>query len=324
MTSRKSKAILASARVANLPSVVSNVGLGSSLGYIMTPFKDQKTDNILVDFALLSTAGVLLCICGNLLNDFHDREWDSKHRPERALPTGLFQPKSFLLSAIICGLVGIFLAFIASPRSGGIAVFIASSILIYTVWHKRSVWTVLPMALCRALLPVMAMLPLLDFPDETRTLALTPSMSIHIDGWLYESLALMVPFSALFLYLCGLTLHARNEALGIGHTGGGWMAKFTLMLSIPTMALFWVASSPWVAWFAMVPVGAWLAYSMTRHRKPLSTHVSALLAGIPLLDWVAVLPCFIIPFEGISWFAALLPPVAFVAGRWLQRIASAT
>lgn len=323
MTSRKTKAFLAAARVANLPSVVSNVGLGSMLGFIMTPFKDPKPE-ILADFALLATAGVLLCICGNLLNDFHDRAWDAKHRPERALPSGLFQPKIFLIAAIACGLVGMLLAFIASPLSGGVAVLIAACILIYTVWHKRSIWTVIPMALCRALLPVMAMLPLLDFSENSRNLALTPSLYIHIHGWIYEALALLIPFSALFLYLCGLTLHARHEALGIGHTGGGWMAKFMLMLSIPTMALFWVTSSPWVAWLAMLPAAAWLAFSMTRHRRPLSTHVSALLAGIPLLDWVAVLPCFIIPFVGISFYAALVPPVAFIAGRWLQRIASAT
>ncbi len=289
----------------------------------MVPFKDTEPA-IPALFALLATAGVLLCICGNLFNDWHDRAWDAKHRPERALPSGLFQPRTFLIVSIICGLAGLSLAFAASPASGVIAWLIVLCILIYTVWHKRTTWSVIPMALCRALLPVMAMIPLLDFSRGMRVLEPIPSFYIPVHGWIYGALVILVPFSALFLYIAGLTLHARHEALGIGHTGGGWMAKYMLMLSIPTMALFWVTNSPWVAWSAMLPAAAWLAHAMTRLRRPISTHVSALLAGIPSLDWVAVLPCLIIPVGGISLLGAMVPLIAFIAGRWLQRIASAT
>jgi 4-hydroxybenzoate polyprenyltransferase len=319
----KTQALLASVRVANLPSVVSNVWLGVALASVSIPFKDPNP-GILPVFLMLAPAGVLLCICGNLLNDWHDRGWDAMHRPERALPTGLFHPRTFLLAALGCGLTGLILAWMVSPASGGVASLILICIVTYTVWHKRAAWSVIPMALCRALLPVMAMLPFLDFSWGIYTLRLTPELDISVRGRIHDTLAIAVPASALFLYVCGLTLHARHEALGISHTGGGWMAKFMLVLSVPTMSLFWVTTSPLVAWLAMLPAGIWLALAMTRHRHPLPAHVSALLAGIPLLDWVAVLPCFIIPFNGMSWAGAMIPPAAFIAGRLLQRLASAT
>jgi hypothetical protein len=61
-------------------------------------------------------------------------------------------------------------------------------------------------------------------------------------------------------------------------------------------------------------------------------HVSALLAGIPWVDWIALLPISltllghqkIAPTDLACWMAILLPPVSFGFGRLLQRVAPAT
>ena len=60
--------------------------------------------------------------------------------------------------------------------------------------------------------------------------------------------------------------------------------------------------------------------------------MSALLAGIPLVDWVTLFPMALIwmrldrvdPFDPMFSIAVFLPPVAFVLGRVLQRVAPAT
>jgi uncharacterized membrane protein len=57
-----------------------------------------------------------------------------------------------------------------------------------------------------------------------------------------------------------------------------------------------------------------------------------LLAGIPLVDWVTLLPMALIwmqlerveAFDLMFSIAVFLPPVAFVVGRVLQRVAPAT
>jgi hypothetical protein len=60
-----------------------------------------------------------------------------------------------------------------------------------------------------------------------------------------------------------------------------------------------------------------------------SRHVSRLLAGIPLIDWMALLPLSLpslamtgtLPFTAACLF---VPPLAFVSALLLQRLAPAT
>jgi hypothetical protein len=64
----------------------------------------------------------------------------------------------------------------------------------------------------------------------------------------------------------------------------------------------------------------------TIRRKPVSVHVSSLLAGIPLVDWMVLLPISLSlgswnPFA-IACFA--IPPLAFISALLLQRLAPAT
>ena len=83
-----------------------------------------------------------------------------------------------------------------------------------------------------------------------------------------------------------------------------------------------------------LPYAAWLALCFTKFKKPIPRYVSALLAGIPLVDFIASAPIAL----GLSGslieqnlgemphLMALLavPLVAFVVGRALQKLAPAT
>ncbi|MEO5716834.1 MAG: UbiA family prenyltransferase, partial [Luteolibacter sp.] len=96
--SGKLHALFATARIANVPSVVSNVWLGVALGIaINTPMGEGQSGPGIPwsHVILLMTAGICLYVGGNFLNDWMDRRWDSENRPERALPRGLFKPETY-------------------------------------------------------------------------------------------------------------------------------------------------------------------------------------------------------------------------------------
>jgi len=97
---------------------------------------------------------------------------------------------------------------------------------------------------------------------------------------------------------------------------------------VPLLPVFGIAG--------MIPFAIWLALCLTIFSKPIPRYVSALLAGIPLVDFIAACPLAFITageiFGGasaISKFPAMMallviPLVAFAVGRALQKLAPAT
>ena len=148
----KVRALLATLRIANAPSVVSNVFLGIVLGWIV---RFSWRGLALSDFdwgraSLACCGGVLLYFSGNLANDWFDRHWDAEIRPERALPSGQFRPFSYLIFSLLFAASGILIGFWLRLTSGYVALLICLLICIYTYFHKRAIWAVIPMGLCRA------------------------------------------------------------------------------------------------------------------------------------------------------------------------------
>ena len=90
----KLRALLATLRIANAPSVVSNVFLGFMLGWIYDRDYWNPASMHWHEAAIACLAGLMLYFSGNLANDWFDRSWDAEKRPERALPSGLFRPAS--------------------------------------------------------------------------------------------------------------------------------------------------------------------------------------------------------------------------------------
>ena len=299
----KIHALLSTARIANVPSVVSNLGVGVLLGSTAAGSSFSWP-------WLLSVAVVLFYVSGNFLNDWADREWDKDKRPERALPQGMFSANAYLATAV--GGAGIGLALAAFS---GLGALLVAAVLVFFIWlytkvHKTAAWSVIPMGLCRACLPV------LGYVAMGRGISAT----------------VLFPAAALLLYIIGLSLSARWEARGDLPVEQKWQARGLLVGAGLLAAILPLLIDPLFGWIGLLPFGIWLALCVTKFQSPVPVHVSALLAGIPLVDWIVLLPM------ALSWLnlkrvesvdvmfitAIILPPLAFVSGRLLQRLAPAT
>ncbi len=307
--SGKLHALLATSRVANIPSVASNVWVGIAVGMTVT-HSGRPGEPGLAAFFTLPLAGILLYVGGNFLNDWMDRAWDTQHRPERALPRGLFPAPFYLAISIFACVAGISLAVATSPRAGMAAAGIAVSIVIYTVFHKRTPWAVIPMGICRALLPVMGCLAFFPYVDFIWPVA-----------------------CGLLIYIMGLSLSARYESMA---EPPAWVAPAGRGLLLGTALL--------VAWgnrdltpgrilnvVGVLPYLAWTSVTLRIWNKPVPRLVSRLLAGIPLVDWMLLLPLGLMnlqanrgSFDVFTAACLFVTPLAFVSALLLQKVAPAT
>ncbi len=291
-------------RVANLPGVASHAASGGLLAWWLLPTASHGA--AWPPIMLAAAAAVLLCLAGNLLNDWHDQAWDAHHRPGRALPSGHFRPSTFLVLGM-CGLLaGVALMFATGMLAGMAALFIAACVAIYTRLHKRALWTVVPLALCRATLPVMAAMAVVGSLPAGGDMA----------WWIIVAHA-----TALFAWTCGLSLDARGESTG--DSAGPQAAPWFLLAAAPLIPLPWLQPLSQVAWIGLLPAAIWLVIVRGPLRHTAKQRVSALLAGLPLLDLLVLLPASQSTSGQPVWIL-WLPLVAFAIGRGLQRIAAAT
>jgi heme O synthase-like polyprenyltransferase len=296
--SQKSKwtALLATIRTPNIPSVACNVLTGSILASIAAPLQTPQAISAIA-------SGVLLYLAGNLLNDWHDRDWDALHRPERALPQKIFQPSSYLTLAIACSLAGLATA-AANPRSLAIAAIILGLILIYTKSHKSSALAIIPMGLCRAFLPMLGYC-----------------------ACSHQSLTsiLILMATALLIHTCGLSLVARSESKPDRHPSRLFLYGYPLAVAITCLAAH-ISSTRSIIhlWPAALPYLLWTFLALFLLRRSAFTGVSMLLAGIPLVDWTFLIPFAKHPDASLPWLALCAPPIAFILGKSLQKIVPAT
>ena len=296
-------ALLATARIANVPSVVSNLCVGVLLGSLETGGDFSWPWGLMI-------AALLFYISGNFLNDWADREWDVQHRPERALPRGLFGSQFYLGFACVGIAVGMILAALHGWRAGVVSAVLVGFIVLYTKVHKQAAWSVIPMGLCRACLPVLGF--------------------VGVRGGMGGSMLFQA--AALLLYIIALSLSARWESKAEVREGKKLLSRMLLLMAGVVAALLPLMVMPLVGWVGMVAFFLWLGLCLTKYSSPVPAHVSALLAGIPLVDWVTLLPMALIwmqlerveAFDPMFSIAVFLPPVAFVVGRVLQRVAPAT
>lgn len=286
--------------MANVPSVVSNVLLGVLLG---------AGAGFGTGIAFVLATGVCLYLAGGFLNDWADRQWDTTRRPERALPSGLFTSAAYLSAGLVMAACGLATAAMADGRALAVAAAIAMNVGLYTWLHKKSAWSAVFMGLCRALLPLL--------------------------GWAATGDSAMMPAAllaglALFFHVAGISLLARSESLPQAVRGTSLAyANFacSAMVMFPTACLFFEIP-PAIAMIGLLPYFLWTGLCLFR-RMGIGARISGLLAGIPLVDWMLLLP---IHFSivgartelGLAGFCLWLPPLAFIAGRALQRLAPAT
>lgn len=294
----RASALLATARIANVPSVLGNVGLGLFLG------GGQLSG------APLLISGVCLYFCGGFLNDWADREWDRECRPERALPSGRFSSRAYLSCGVVFAACALGIAALVSKPAFLAASAIILCVVAYTWLHKKTAWSAIFMGACRALLPLL--------------------------GWAATAEPSRLPAAALagfalFFHVLGISLMARRESLPGAKRPNFALISFAMAAGCMLLCTQWQFHVP----LQLVVIGA-LPYVMcTLHSLGLKTGISGqvagLLAGIPLVDWMLLLPIFLMivlggsgnPLLGLS-FWLWMPPIAFLAGKLLQRYSPAT
>ena len=292
----KLTALLASIRTPNIPGVVCHVVTGIWLASMTTSIQIFNSISAI-------TSGILLYLAGNLLNDWHDREWDTRHRPERALPKKIFQPSTYLTLAIACCFVGIACA-ATYPRSLAVAAMILGLILIYTKFHKSSPLAILAVGFCRALLPMLGYF-------ACGGLALTPN--------------LILIAAALLIHTCGLSILARGEAKPEHRPSRVFLFAYPIVVAAACLTPHINNPSDWLNLTpAALPYLLWTFLSLFLLRRSTFTGVSMLLAGFPLIDLTFLIPLITSPAASLPWFALCAPPIAVALGKFLQKIVPAT
>jgi 4-hydroxybenzoate polyprenyltransferase len=149
------------------------------------------------DFATLATliaASSSLYIAGMVLNDVFDLDIDSKERPERPIPSGRVSLDAarrlgwrLLFLGVALGTGTVF--FTGHLRPGVAAAVLATTILLYDAWLKRTPLGPLAMGACRTLNVLMGMSAV--------------DASLRAEHWLVAG--------AIGVYVAGVTWFARNE-----------------------------------------------------------------------------------------------------------------
>jgi len=266
------------------------------------------------DFATLATlvaASSLLYLAGMVLNDVFDVEIDRRERPERPIPSGripLDAARRLGWRLLVLGVaVGTgAMVFTGSLRSGVVAAILATAILLYDAWLKRTPLGPVGMGACR-MLNVLLGMSAVDPP-------------FHAEQWLVAG--------AIGVYVAGITLFARSET----------EQSSPLRLTAATLVMmFGIAMLAWLPclsdrlvpllllqpkrWYTLVgALGLLIGWRCLRAiRTPTAARVRMAVAhsilSLIMLDAVA---CY--ATRGLPWAAMILlflVPAMFLR-RWIQ------
>ncbi len=328
---------LAAGRVANLPSVVSNVVTGVLLGGFI--WSSSKWDfTVLAVTALGCLVGCFLYLGGCFLNDWWDRDWDRENKPSRAVPSGRLPATALLFSALIFLVLGLVFASGLGSLSFGVAVLIVIFILVYSAIHKATSWGVMAMGLCRGALYFLGGSSV--GPEGGLFSEFEGGWPQNIDVFREFGLVLVLPALGLVSYIMGLSLLARFEAKGNLPAINRTLACLFLFSPALTHLLFVASEFQLVFVLAALPFLLVVYLATKLITKSLPKGVSLLLAALPLLDFMLVFPLICVGgvwgipegfgalfFQGKIYggaMVALFPLLAFLSALVLQKIAPAT
>jgi hypothetical protein len=279
------RTLLVLGRVSNLPTVWSNCLAGWLLGGSGSPLR----------FAMLCAGASLLYVGGMFLNDAFDAQFDRLHRRERPIPSGAITERAVWQLGFASLAAGMILLSLLGAPTALLALLLASTIIIYDAIHKIFGFSPILMAACRFYLYLAA-------------------ASVGYSGITGLSL-----WSALVLacYVVGLSYLARRESTGM--TIQYWP---TLFLAAPVVLAVIINTGDYrlrgllLAALLLIWIVRCLRFTFWSKQSNVGRSVSGLLAGIVLLDWLAVGPD-VASFSPV--FAAL-----FVVALLLQRFVPAT
>ncbi|MDR3457290.1 MAG: UbiA family prenyltransferase [Verrucomicrobiae bacterium] len=279
------RTLLVLGRMSNLPTVWSNCLAGWWLGgggnYWKLPF-------LLLGLSVLYTGGMFL-------NDAFDEEFDRQRRAERPIPAGKITAAEVWQLGFCQLAAGIFLLLFCGKVAGVCAVLLALTIILYDFTHK--IFTASPwiMGACRFWVYVIA----------------GGTGAGGLNGWaVFCGLALA-------LFVVGLSYVARRESFR------GRVPHWPLLLLAAPIGLGLVmnvgAYRTAALWISAV-LALWVARCVkgvfTGGEPNVGWIVTNLLAGITLVDWLAVAPqlapglsavVFVGLFGLTKWFQKFIP-----------------
>jgi 4-hydroxybenzoate polyprenyltransferase len=279
------RALFVLGRVSNVPTVWSNC----LCGWWLTGGGEWGR------FGLLCFAASCLYVGGMYLNDAFDAQFDQQHRPERPIPSGAIGAEAVWVWGF--GWLGLGLAclFLFGQTTLICALLLAVAILVYDAIHKIFAFSPVLMAACRFFLILMA-------------------ASTGRDG--LNGLAI---WTALVLgaYIVGLSYLARRESalVSLRYWPCVFLAAPLLLALVVNQGEFFLRAT-----VLSVAVGLWmlrcLRFALWSAQRNIGRSVAGLLAGIPLVDLLAV-------WEGTPALAAVFLGL-FALALWFQRFVPAT
>lgn len=244
-------------RISNLPTVWSNCLAGWWLGGAGAP------ERLL---ALLLGASAVY-VGGMFLNDAFDVSFDREHRPERPIPAGAISEGRVWQWGLGFAAFGVTALGLLGWKTALLALGLVGLVLAYNAIHKRTPLGVLLIAGCRSMLYLIA-------------------SSVARDG--ISGLAVWSGL-ALGTYVVGISLIARRESTS---SPVPW---WPLLLLAAPMVLAWLANAErWRerAFAISLLLTLWmlpfLHHLLRRPSGNPAFSVSGLLAGIVIVDWLAV------------------------------------
>ena len=264
-------------RASNLPTVWSNCFAGWLIG----------GGGEFPRLVWLSIGATFLYVGGMFLNDAFDANFDRQHRRQRPIPTGAISERKVWICGFILLISGFLSLVWMGKTTAVLALLLIICIVLYDAIHKAISISPILMAGCRFFLYLVA-------------------ASATADG--VNGLAIWSAF-ALAFYIVGLSYLARRESSRSAIES--WPCYFlTAPILLALLANSGEHQRP--AFLISFALAIWILWSL-RHTfwKPQSNigfTVSQLLAGITVVDWLAVDttdPLTSAIFAGL-FFAALL------------------
>lgn len=274
-------------RVSNLPTVWSNClagwWLGGGWNYPQLPF--------------LFVGVTLLYVGGMFLNDAFDAEFDRQHRKERPIPSGAISSNLVWKLGVLWLVLGEICLLILGPVSGSLGLALTVCIVLYDAFHKLFTFSPILMGACRSLVYVVA-----------------ASAGVQgVTGWsVWCGIALGT-------YVVGLSGLARQESIRASAPRWPlWLLAFPILLSLILNDRFFRGG----AVIRCVVLAFWILYCLHatfwRRDVQIGRTVSGLLAGIVIVDWLAVMNTNTPPE------LALIFLFLFLIAKFSQRFAPAT
>ena len=277
------RTFLVLARASNLPTVWSNCLAGWLLA----------GGGPILPLLVVCGAATLLYTGGMFLNDAFDSEFDHQYRRERPIPSGKISTRTVWIAGFAFLVLGIGALSWFGQMTFVLTLLLSASIVVYDAVHKHTVFAPIVMGLCRLFLYLVA------------GTAVSPSLS----GLLMWSAIVLA------CYIAGLTYIARNES-----KPGPDRYWPCVLAGVPVVLAILVNDGTFRKWsfICLCLFAVWFAWSLhfilRRTDKNVGAGVSGLLAGIVLVDLLAVAPvfpkfafAFILLFVGARFFQRFIP-----------------